>query len=281
MIRPLNVIISGITVFIAAYLLNQNNYHLITITSIIVMCFCSFANIINDLFDIDTDKVNNPKKYFPNFQLNSPYKTNLAKYIILIILIMLLSIALTLAHIYFSEKAIYYLYLICFLIIIYTPFLKGIPLLGNIVISFILASVFLITELVLLNKLVGILFYPSLLTFMLTLIREIIKDIDDIIGDSSAGINTFPAVFGLTYTKYLLLVLTILLIITSLYPYYLGIYHFQYLILLVLLVQIPIIGCIFYLWKYPNFQNSNTLTIATKYITIGGVLVILSTKLLS
>jgi len=272
MIRPLNVLLSGITVFIASYILNQTNCKMIWIISIIVMLFCSFANIINDLFDFDTDKINNPKKYFKILLLNSST--------ILITLITLLISALILAHLFLPINAIYYLYLICLLIILYTPYLKGIPLLGNLVISFIVASVFIITELTFFNSFSYLLFYPCILTFLLTLIREIIKDIDDLQGDANAGIRTFPAVFGITYSKYLLLILIILLIITSTYPYYMGIYHFQYLISLVLFVQIPLIGCIFYLWKYPNFQTRRTLTITTKYVTIGGVITILTTKLL-
>ena len=275
MIRPINVLLSGITVFISAYLLNQHQYQLTLITSIVVMSFCSFANIINGLFDYDTDKINNPEKYLSTLKINSH------SYIMLIVILILPSIALILGHLYFPQYAIYYLYLIFFLIIIYTPFLKGVPLIGNIIISFILASIFIITELILLNKFNNILFYPSLLTFLLTLIREVIKDIDDLKGDQKVGINTFPVFFGIKNSKYLLSILTILLILISIYPYYLNIYDYEYLILLVLLVQIPLIGCIFYLWKYPDFQSGRTLTIATKYITIGGVLVILSTKLFS
>ena len=280
MIRPLNVLLSGLTVFVAAYLINQNNYALICITSIVVMSFCSFGNIINDLFDVNTDKINNPAKKKLNLKLNTSCIIKSYGYIILIMLSAFLIIPLILAHIYFPESAIYYLYLICLLIIIYTPYLKGIPLIGNLLISFILASVFIITELALIDSFSGLLFYPVLLTLLLTLIRELAKDIDDLKGDMNAKINTFPVAFGINYSKYLLSILTIILIIISIYPYSMGIYNFWYLILLVLLVQIPLIGCIFYLWKYPNFQNRRVLTIATKYITIGGVITILSTKLL-
>ena len=276
MIRPLNVLLSGITVFIASYLLNHVANHLTLTTAIVVMFMCAFANIINDLFDIETDKINKPKKYLTEIKsITKP-----AKCLIATILLSILIIPLCLAHRYFPNNAIAYLYLISFLIIIYTPYLKGIAIIGNIVISYIVASVFIITELVLLNSFIKILFYPVLLTFILTLIRELAKDIDDLKGDKTAKINTFPVLFGITYSKYLLSILTLLLIVASLYPYCLNIYNFKYLILLVFLVQIPLIGCIFYLWKYPDFQNTRVLTILTKYITIGGVITILSTKLL-
>ena len=276
MIRPLNVLLSGLTVFIASYLLNHIYNPLTSIIAVVVMLMCAFANMINDLFDVETDKINKPKIYLNNIQLT----TKLGKYLILIILLSMLILPLGLAHIYFTKNAILYLYLISFLIIIYTPYLKGIAIIGNIIISYIVASVFIITELILLNSFIKILVYPVLLTFILTLIRELAKDIDDLEGDRTANINTFPVLFGITYSKYLLSILTVFLIIISIYPYYSQIYNFKYLILLVFLVQVPLIGCIFYLWKYPDFQNSRVLTILTKYITIGGVITILSTKLL-
>ena len=271
MIRPLNVLLSGCSVLVASYIINGINNQLTYIITIVVMCICAFANIINDLFDTETDKINNPKKYFIN---NAP------KYELVMILLWLLIMPITLVHFYFSLNAILYFYFICLLTIIYTPYLKGIALIGNIIISYIVSSVFIITELVLLNSFINILFYPVLLTFILTLIRELAKDIDDLDGDTAANIKTFPVVFGINYSIYLLSILTILLVIISLYPYYMKIYNFTYLILLVLLVQIPLIGCIFCVWKYPYFQNSRVLTISTKYITIGGIITILSTKLL-
>ena len=163
---------------------------------------------------------------------------------------------------------------------IYTPILKRIPLIGNMMISFILSSVFIFPMIVLRYNFSNLL-YPIILTFILTFIREIIKDIADIHGDEKSGINTFPVLFGINYSKYLISLLTLFLIGLSIYPYYINIYNFKYLLVLVLYVQIPLVGCIFYLWKYPNFQSGVTLTITTKYITMGGMITILSMKLLS
>ncbi len=91
MIRPINVLLSGTTVFISAYLLNQHQYQLTLITSIVVMAFCAFANVINDLFDYDTDRVNNPEKYFTTSKIHSYYTINSHKYIIIMILLILAS----------------------------------------------------------------------------------------------------------------------------------------------------------------------------------------------
>ena len=73
MIRPLNVLLSGITVFLAAYLLNTSNHSITAYIAITVMLFCAFANIINDLFDTQTDVINRPKKYLQTLLLRESY----------------------------------------------------------------------------------------------------------------------------------------------------------------------------------------------------------------
>ena len=273
-IRPLNVLLSGVTIFIASYILNATNYHIIFIMSFIVMILCACANIINDLFDINTDTINNPNRPIVTSN-NINFNYNL-----IVVLISLSVFVAILSSIYFDFYTNIFLLFIFSSIIIYTPILKRIPLIGNIAISLIVSSVFIFPIIVLKYNFYDLL-YPILLTFLLTLIREIIKDMADINGDLKANINTFPVLFGIHYSKYLVSLLTILLIGFSIYPYYMDIYNFKYLMVLVLYVQIPLVGCIFYLWRYPNFLSCVTLTITTKYITIGGVVTILSTKLLN
>ena len=273
-IRPLNVVLSGITVLIASYLLSQINNYMTIIIALIVMLSCAAANIINDLLDIKTNRINAPTR--PIIIEDNIYFTNK----IIIMLVGIISIVIILSIIYLHYYAKIFFFTIILLIMIYTPILKRIPLIGNITISFIISSVFIFSEITFTYK-INILCWPALLTFLLTLIREIIKDIADIEGDKISGINTFPVIFGITITKYIILKLIIFLIIISIYPYLINFYNINYLILLILCIHIPLIGCIFYLWKHPNSKGSKTLTIITKYITIGGMVVILSTKLLA
>ena len=70
-----------------------------------------------------------------------------------------------------------------------------------------------------------LLYYPSLLTFLLTLIREIIKDIADMDGDKKSVINTLPVLLGINFSKYFLISILIVLITISIYPYYINIYN--------------------------------------------------------
>ena len=75
------------------------------------------------------------------------------------------------------------------LIILYTPIFKKIPFIGNLVIAFILGMVFIVTT-TYLNENIFIILPPSILAFLLMLIREIIKDIADLSGDKKFNINT-------------------------------------------------------------------------------------------
>ena len=119
-IRPLNVFLSGITVLIAAYLLEEITNYITFIISIVVMLSCACANIINDLFDINTDKINKPTR--PIVLLNN---LNF-NYHIIVLLIVLLLFIITLSGIYFSWQANSFLFFIFLLITTYTPFFKGI-----------------------------------------------------------------------------------------------------------------------------------------------------------
>ena len=80
------------------------------------------------------------------------------------------------------------------LIIGYNAKLKKFPLIGNIVVALILSLSFIYAGFVFDN--IKPLIIPAVLAFGLTLIREIVKDMADVIGDKSVGLKTFPIVYG-------------------------------------------------------------------------------------
>ena len=75
-------------------------------------------------------------------------------------------------------------------LILYEIILKKIPLIGNVVISLLVGSVFLYTEAGLTNS-VDMTLKIFILAFLLNLIREIIKDIQDIDGDNANNIKLY------------------------------------------------------------------------------------------
>tara|TARA_B100001029_G_C15061335_1_gene458753 strand:- start:3430 stop:4257 length:828 start_codon:yes stop_codon:yes gene_type:complete len=205
MIRPLNVLISIISVFISAYILNYNNFQIDFFHTIIVVSgFTAISNLINDIFDIKTDKINRPKK--PLISNKISY-SKVIKAIGIILAITLFSLTRL------NINAIQFVYfLILPIIITYTPIFKSIPLIGNILIGITLGSVFLFTEISLTGQ-IRVLWIPGILAIHLTILRELIKDIEDYKGDFISGIITFPVYFGIQNSINLYLFLSLLLLI--------------------------------------------------------------------
>jgi 4-hydroxybenzoate polyprenyltransferase len=65
----------------------------------------------------------------------------------------------------------------------------------------------------------------SFFAFLSTLIREIIKDIEDHEGDSAYGRNTMPVILGIRFTKIVLMVLILAIITALVYVYTRFLFH--------------------------------------------------------
>ena len=84
-------------------------------------------------------------------------------------------------------------------------YLKKTPLFGNILISVMLGSVFLFTELVLIETM-STLSLPFALTVCFSLVREMIKDMADYEGDILENMQTLPIVLGMACMRKFVLI---------------------------------------------------------------------------
>ena len=156
------------------------------------------------------------------------------------------------------------------LIITYNVKLKNYPLIGNIIVSLILAMSFIYAGLVFEN--IEPLIIPALLAFGLTLIREIVKDLADIKGDKSAGLMTFPIVYGKKKTIILCTILSIFFGIGSFIPFLTGYYNTFYGISLILMVEIPLAVVVISLLNKPSVSTAKRGSKLLKFCTLGGLL---------
>tara|TARA_B110000438_G_C15803656_1_gene646308 strand:- start:1831 stop:2676 length:846 start_codon:yes stop_codon:yes gene_type:complete len=270
-LRPLNLFLSFFSVIITSWLLEQISSPIIPFIIVVVISFAGAANILNDIFDIKIDKINRPNRPLPSGKLKIKNA-------------MIFSICLLLIGIYYSQYLHPFgrniaLFIILPIIIIYTPILKKIPLIGNLVIGLILGFVFLFTE----SSIKGSIdkaWIPFYLATILSTIREIIKDAADIKGDAINNIKTFPRKFGLKSTLWLIRFFTILLYYISCIPWINGIYNSYYISLLIVGVIIPSFYIVFIkLKKESNYLDYLESARLFKAVTISGLLVILSTGL--
>lgn len=177
-----------------------------------VVLVAAAGNIINDYFDFELDKEFKPERPLASGKIS----LDAAMY---------LHAALAFAGIglgfYLGWKAnnykIGYLYVVSALLLyLYSAYLKKIPLAGNLVVSALTGFVFvllLVFEAAFLNTihfeggnyvmqmlLWQVAFYGGF-AVLTNLVRELVKDLEDVEGDASYNISTLPVEYGITVAK--------------------------------------------------------------------------------
>ena len=87
-----------------------------------------------------------------------------------------------------------------FFLWLYSNQLKRLPFIGNFIVALLTGLSIFIVNVLYLPPLALVWVY-SLFAFFMTLVREIIKDMEDLQGDDTFGCKTLPIVWGLRKTK--------------------------------------------------------------------------------
>ncbi|MGR7813824.1 geranylgeranylglycerol-phosphate geranylgeranyltransferase [Lacinutrix undariae] len=195
--------------------LSASEFLILVLASVFI---AAAGNIINDIYDVDIDNINKPNTVIVGKKISEANAYNL--YIALNIIGVALGFYLATA---IGQSKFFIIFvIISALLYVYSTSLKQIPLAGNIIISILvgltvlIVGVFdLIPAVTQANKttqltFLKIIFDYSLFAFLINLIREIIKDIEDIDGDHKAGIKTLPIVLGRERAKKIVFALSFL-----------------------------------------------------------------------
>lgn len=182
-------------------MLNWFGFSLLVLSTV---CIAAAGNIINDIYDVETDLVNRPTKVIVGKKVSEKTAYNL--FIIFNSIGVL--IGFYLSHLVGKSGFFAIFFIISALLYVYATYLKQTLLIGNIVISLLVAMSILIVGLFELlpaitpqNQPTQITFFKILFdyatfAFVINLIREIAKDLEDIDGDYKAGMNTLPIAIG-------------------------------------------------------------------------------------
>ncbi len=264
-LRPLNLAIGAFAVIITASILKKTDQVSVWFTAlIVVVCFNAAANAINDYFDLETDRINRPNRPL----IKGDVKPQSALFLAIILFIIGAIFAFTL-----PLTATFIAVVIALpLMIFYSIWFKGMPLVGNFIISFILGLTFLFAGAVLQNMETMII--PAFLAFGLTITRELVKDISDVEGDRRAKLKTFPIKVGLKKAWTLVAVFAILIGIGAIIPYVMGKYNQWYIIFLIFGVEIPLAITVFSMMKFPTITAAERVAKLLKFSTIAGVVAV-------
>ncbi|MDZ4666908.1 MAG: geranylgeranylglycerol-phosphate geranylgeranyltransferase [bacterium] len=209
LIRVNNLIIISLTQVFAYYFLTPSiNYHNLLQIDFILLLISTFlvaagGYIINDYMDVMLDLINKPGKVIVGNTISRRWAMFLHLLINAIAFILALAI----------NRKIALLVLVCSICLwLYSQFLKKTYLAGNLLVAGLTAFTIWILYLFNPNIMKNGIWVYSLFAFGSTLIREIIKDSEDLRGDQKFKAKTLPIVIGIRKTKDILIYLQIILI---------------------------------------------------------------------
>ncbi len=251
--RPLNCVITFVSVLCGAWIgktimINQE----IILAAVVGFLVCAFGNIVNDLNDIEIDRINNPKRPLVSGQV----KKNIAVTMTLLLAIIALLITLTL-----GLKPFLLVFFTILLLFFYAVHFKKMPF-ANFIVALIAGLSFVFGGFINDNILSLI---PAIFALLIHTPREIIKDIIDIKGDKKFGVSSLSILYGEKHAENIARLFLWLLFLTSPLPYVLGVLNLSYLIVIGI-VALPMI--IITIVKLPNHHLASNLM---KFIMLVGL----------
>ncbi|QQS35164.1 MAG: geranylgeranylglycerol-phosphate geranylgeranyltransferase [Ignavibacteriales bacterium] len=264
-VRPLNLLITFITVIVAVIICSYTKIDLgITLLAALSSIFSAASgNIINDYFDIAIDKINRPQRPLPSGDISQ------SKALVVYFLFVFLSV---IAAIFVSLDALIIVVSANILLFMYSYILKKIPIIGNVTVALLTALTFIYGGIVAKNINAAVI--PALFAFLINLVRELVKDIEDIDGDISSGIFTFPSRFGIPLTQKIISIITVALIFFTSYPYFTQIYKIEFFIIVLLTVDLILVHVLRTVFEKTTKSNLNKISRMLKAGMVFGLIAI-------
>ncbi len=300
LIRAKNLIIIGLTQYLIRYLvvlpllatkglhphLTDIDFFILVLSLVLVG---SGGYIINDYFDTKVDRKNERYR-------NVVGKT-IKRRVAMILHVSVNSLGILLGAFVAYRSGVYWLVLVnviyATVLWFYSTDFKHQPVIGNVLVSILTACVPLVVIAFELPPIIErnydhaianwpliakVIIYTtgfSAFAFLTNLIREIVKDMEDIKGDLYVGSRTLPITFGIRNTKTALVVL--ILITMILLAYVQSIFHFNLMVFFIVffylfvLVQIPLVFITIKLLNNNSKRVYHLISQIMKFIMVVGI----------
>ncbi len=212
-VRGYNILMIALAQYLASiYILSPDlplrkvvfdlNLFFIVISSAMVV---ASGYIINNFYDAEKDLINKPKKSMLDRLVSQRFK--LTTYFILNLLAVI-------AASYVSFRAVFFFSAYVFGIWLYSHKLKRVPFMGNVV-SATLAIAPFFAVFVYYKNFQTVIFVHAVFLFLLILVREMVKDLENIAGDMAQNYKTIPILYGPRFSKMGISILVVLTLIPS------------------------------------------------------------------
>jgi 4-hydroxybenzoate polyprenyltransferase len=294
LIRPFNLVMIVFTLYMVRlfFLLSAPGYDTVhlqvgkvtyALFSLSFVLLAAAGYIINDYYDIEIDKVNKPERTIigntlsPNSALTAYWLLNSVG---------IITGFLSCYHAGITVLGILFLFYLVGLWL-YSYKLKSTFFFGNILIGIFLAlvplggaciellshapaGVYNPDEKILIWELLGGI---SIFAFLSTFIREIVKDMEDIEGDTIAGCRTMPIVIGIRKTKWITFFLILLLnAALGWIQYQIKYFGFYPLLFYLVFIQIPFMLILYMLLKATTNKDFHKISTWLKVLMLTGIM---------
>ena len=189
--RPVNSLVAGLAALLG-YIVATGTLVPISLLLVPIVVFITAAgNVFNDLCDLEIDRINRPDRPLPSGMVTAWAAGILAASLFAAGLVLTIPAGLPCVIIAVANSL---------LLLFYARALKRTALWGNVAVSYLSASIYPFG-----GALAGLAGLERTLplagiTFLAMLARELLKDAEDVAGDSAAGAKTIPIVYGVKKT---------------------------------------------------------------------------------
>jgi len=258
--------------------LSQPLFFLLDLASV---CIAGAGYIINDYFDVNIDQVNKSDKVI----IGKFIKRRAA--ILLHAIISFVGLALSIYVGYKIRNVFipFFNFLAIGILLVYSSTFKKKLLIGNILISLLTAWVILVLTLaeyrfrislhdIVWRRLLKVSFVYAGFAFIISLVREVIKDMEDMEGDMKYGCTTMPIVWGIPVSKVFagvwIVVLAGILVAIQIYVVQFGWWFSAFYSFVAIII--PLIWVLRSLYKATTSAAFHRLSNVVKFIMLAGII---------
>ncbi len=253
------------------------------------VCISAAGYIINDYFDVNADMMNKPDSVIIGKCIN---RRNA------MILHWVLSILGCISGVVVSYGISYESYSLMFIFIVgilwfYSTMFSKEPIIGNVIVAVLVAMVPLIEVL---YELLPILSLPieavsqlninfeeimlwsfgyAIFAFLLSLLREMVKDIEDVEGDRTYGRNTLPIAFGIRTARHTSVGVGLVILIAFVFVQVCKLHDVYSLFFINIGITIPFLYSLIILIKAKNTEDYAKVSFCLKLVMMMGLLYLL------
>lgn len=262
-LRPVNFLITFFSIYFAIIIADKHLFlSLKSFVGSLAGAIVSGAGmVINDYFDLEIDRINRPERPIPSGKISPSAALWYYGIINLIAIVML----------FFTNLSALIIALVSIVVIfLYSYILKKKGLIGNFVVGFMTGLAFIFGGVIGGN--IKPLIFPFLFALMINFSREILKDVEDIEGDKTKNLKTFPIVYGEKLALKVVAIFILLTIVLTFIPYFVGIYNIYYFLIILFVVDLVLILIFKKILANPSKKELRKLSDLIKYEMIVGLI---------